>query len=496
MQNPIHKAQKGSQEAMFSLYGAHKHTVLSLCNMLLLDENEADHATALVFKTVFEELAAGRIVGKEEFTRLTIRKTVMHCKALTTKKSSRAFRVPVNSNFELIACDPAKIDLFGTEQQILLKNLPAFHRYIYVLHTVCDYSPEQISRIFATTVRVIENALEAEPLNVDKIVAAARRKRSSLPEYTTQDFHNALVTAAADAAVPAAVDAAVKLHVQSVCTPILKQQRKKGNILLGITGMIAVFLVVLLVAFSTMGDVEDSDVDLNNTDPDFTESTNAATEATDPAAEELTITHYADIEIEGYGTITVALYADAAPETVANFVSLAKSGFYDGLTFHRIIDGFMMQGGDPNGDSTGGNTDEDGNKITITGEFSLNGFNNPLSHTAGAISMARGSDYDSASSQFFIVHTDDNTGSLDGYYACFGYVTDGMDIVDAICAAADPDAENGIQDAEDQPIITSITIREAEDTENTDSTDSTDATDSTDGTNATDSTEGTEDSDE
>lgn len=142
----------------------------------------------------------------------------------------------------------------------------------------------------------------------------------------------------------------------------------------------------------------------------------------------------------------------SAPITSANFVSLAESGFYDGLTFHRIIEGFMMQGGDPNGDGTGG-SDEN-----IVGEFTANGYTNTLSHTRGAISMARSSDYDSASSQFFIVH-EDSSASLDGQYAVFGYVTEGMDVVDAVCEATEPTDGNGTIDAEDQPVITSVTIR-------------------------------------
>ncbi|MCD8127179.1 MAG: peptidylprolyl isomerase [Clostridiales bacterium] len=160
--------------------------------------------------------------------------------------------------------------------------------------------------------------------------------------------------------------------------------------------------------------------------------------------------HHVEIEIEDYGTITVELDASAAPVTVENFLSLAESGFYDGLTFHRIIEGFMMQGGDPNGDGTGGSEE------TIIGEFSDNGYDNPLSHTRGAISMARSSDYDSASSQFFIVQEDST--SLDGQYAVFGYVTDGMDIVDQICEDAEPTDDNGTISAEEQPVITSITV--------------------------------------
>lgn len=157
------------------------------------------------------------------------------------------------------------------------------------------------------------------------------------------------------------------------------------------------------------------------------------------------------MEIADYGTITLELDAAAAPRTVANFVSLVQEGFYDGLTFHRIIDGFMIQGGDPNGDGTGGSDK------TIPGEFSSNGVENNLSHTRGAVSMARSDDYDSASSQFFIVHEDSTY--LDGNYAVFGYVTEGMDVVDAICAAATPTDNNGSIAPEEQPVITSIIIK-------------------------------------
>ena len=158
------------------------------------------------------------------------------------------------------------------------------------------------------------------------------------------------------------------------------------------------------------------------------------------------------IDIADYGAITLELDGDSAPLTVANFVKLAKDGFYDGLTFHRIMDGFMMQGGDPNGNGTGG-SDE-----TIPGEFSANGCDNPISHTRGTISMARAQDPNSASSQFFICQADSTF--LDGSYAAFGRVTDGMDVVDAICAAAQPTDDNGTIPPEAQPVINSVTIQE------------------------------------
>lgn len=165
-------------------------------------------------------------------------------------------------------------------------------------------------------------------------------------------------------------------------------------------------------------------------------------------------THYALIQIRDYGTIRIRLEGDVAPITVQNFIDLANSGFYNGLTFHRIIEGFMMQGGDPNADGTGGSENP------ITGEFPSNGVANPLSHVRGAVSMARRSkDNNSASSQFFIVQYDCGD-SLDGDYAVFGYVEEGMEVVDAICAAAQPIDRNGLIAKDAQPIIESITILE------------------------------------
>ena len=133
-----------------------------------------------------------------------------------------------------------------------------------------------------------------------------------------------------------------------------------------------------------------------------------------------------EMSVKGFGIINLDLYHDVAPVTVENFVKLATDGFYDGLTFHRVVADFMIQGGDPNGDGTGGS------KESISGEFILNGYNNPLSHKRGVISMARSQSYDSASSQFFICNADSTF--LDGQYAAFGEVTEGLDVVDKISA--------------------------------------------------------------
>ena len=132
------------------------------------------------------------------------------------------------------------------------------------------------------------------------------------------------------------------------------------------------------------------------------------------------------IEMENGQTIEIELMPDAAPKTVENFTELVKAGFYDGLTFHRIIPGFMIQGGDPLGNGMGGS------EKNIVGEFKANGFNNPLKHTRGVISMARAYNPNSASSQFFIMHAD--APHLDGQYAAFGKVVSGMEAVDEIAA--------------------------------------------------------------
>lgn len=177
-----------------------------------------------------------------------------------------------------------------------------------------------------------------------------------------------------------------------------------------------------------------------------TDSNLISTETTDCLSGKVLIA----IDVEDYGTIKAELNADAAPATVTNFVNLIDEGFYNGLTFHRIIEGFMIQGGDPLGNGTGGS------EQNVEGEFTSNDIENPLSHTRGAISMARSSANNSASSQFFIVQ--DDATYLDGDYACFGYVYQGMDVVDAIAANAKVTDNNGTVLSENQPIITSIEV--------------------------------------
>lgn len=163
--------------------------------------------------------------------------------------------------------------------------------------------------------------------------------------------------------------------------------------------------------------------------------------------------HYAVINVKDYGKIELELNGDVAPITVKNFVDLVNDDFYDGLTFHRIIKDFMIQGGCPKGDGTGNSGKN------ITGEFKSNGIDNDISHLRGVISMARGAyDNNSASSQFFIVHQDSTY--LDGDYAAFGKVISGMDVVDKIAKETETYGDNGQVMPYHQPVIESIEMIE------------------------------------
>lgn len=203
---------------------------------------------------------------------------------------------------------------------------------------------------------------------------------------------------------------------------------------------------ILLSAFilSVTGCGKKDDISDNSGDITFT------TLLTQESEELLSGQYGVEIEIEKYGTIALTLDADIAPVSVTNFINLANNDFYDGLTFHRIIDGFMMQGGAPGGNSSGGASQN------IQGEFAANGITNTLNHTRGVISMARATDPNSASSQFFIIQEDSDF--LNGNYAAFGWVTEGMDIVDSICTSAQVVDNNGTVLAKNQPVIKEVRV--------------------------------------
>jgi len=223
------------------------------------------------------------------------------------------------------------------------------------------------------------------------------------------------------------------------------QPRSSGAVIAIIAAVLLIAVVVGVIIVKNRNGAGRELTSQTSTDStDVTETTEA-----EEAVPENVPDYIAEIAIRDYGTVTVRLDGSAAPISVKNFVELAESGFYNGLTFHRIMEGFMMQGG----------ASATATVQPIKGEFAANGVDNPLSHTRGAISMARASDYNSGSSQFFIVHQDSTF--LDGNYAAFGYVTDGMDVVDAVCENSHPIDDNGTIPLDEQPVIESITVTEA-----------------------------------
>lgn len=213
------------------------------------------------------------------------------------------------------------------------------------------------------------------------------------------------------------------------------------------TGAILLLSSMLFVACSNSTNATSSTQSKADLESTTTQTTQAKADHSEPGQTQ----YEAVIKMKDYDQpIVFTMDEGIAPETVENFVKLAQSGFYDGLTMHRIMEGFMIQGGDPTGTGTGGSSH------LITGEFAANGFDNSLKHVRGTVSMARSNDPDSASSQFFIMQADNE--SLDGNYAAFGTVTSGMEVVDQIAQKAEPTDNNGTIEADQQPVIESITV--------------------------------------
>ena len=451
----IKKAQKGNADALATLYQANKQHILYLCNLLLCDAKAADNACTQIFKQSWELVLSGTVQSEEEFATAVEKKAAYHCKNKLTKSNNKVFRIPVSKNFAGTQYSESSVLTEGNKCEQILGNLPVLHRFIYVLKYFADWSDEAIAELAHTKADVIRIALEAEATNIAHISTSVKKKLGVALIIDTNEFHKQVVAEEASCTVTRGIDSVVIMGIDTVAAPIaLKAKKQMRKLVLISTSVVLIlalliFGIVMIARNAGTEDPLDDDTDSDVVDTDTDEITWLTTVESP--------THYAIIDIADYGKITVALDGNSAPETVENFVTLAKEGFYDGLTFHRIIEGFMMQGGDPDADGTGGHKDEEGNEINITGEFYYNGYDNYLSHVRGAISMARANDYDSASSQFFIVH-EDNTESLDMLYAAFGYVIEGIDVVDAVCEAAEPTDDNGTIELENQPVITTVTI--------------------------------------
>lgn len=245
MQNLIQKAKKGSQEAMTALYNSNKSQVLFLCRALLLDDNAADNAMVYVFKKSWGELIADRIPTEEEFTNLLIHKAASLCKNRVGKKNSKAFRVPANFNFASADYRMEKMDFEGEAYGIILSNLPDLHRFIYVLHTVAEFSNEEIAKMFGLNVKMVESALDAEEANIRRIMELAGEKLGKDMSMTVEEFHRKLLSEAANTTTIKSVDRTADMNIRDVCAPVQEMAKKKRIRIFSVVGA-AVFLVCII----------------------------------------------------------------------------------------------------------------------------------------------------------------------------------------------------------------------------------------------------------
>lgn len=438
----IVKAALGDKKSLDFICEKYGKYVYFFCTTVISDNKKAENAFEKSFKAIFS--AISKNPNTDNLDEIVKSETAKVCKSAIFDENNHengAAKMQPFGDKDKISSASA----ITAEQKNLfvnaLKSINANQRIVVLLNLLCDYNTKKIADILKISEDKVQNSLEYGRENIKK------QLRTSDSKFTKRDIiflmtasANIVKEAAAQAKIPDSIDSFLDEIVLSLAKP-QRSDKKKAWIVIS---AVAVFLVAVIVVFVITSNKSNGSAGATN------DSASASNVSATIGESQAKGTHHAEINIKDYGVIKVELNGDVAPITVANFINLANSHFYDGLTFHRIIDGFMMQGGDPLGNGTGGSEN------TIKGEFSQNGIENNLSHTRGAISMARSTDMDSASSQFFIVQSDSTY--LDGQYACFGYVTDGMDIVDEICKNAVTTDSNGSVSAENQPVINSITI--------------------------------------
>ena len=438
----IAKAALGDKKSLDFICEKYGKYVYFFCTTVISDNKKAENAFKKSFKAIFSTISKNP--NTDNLDEIVKSETAKVCKSAifdeNNHENGAAKMQPFGDKDKL-----SSVSAITAEQKNLfvnaLKSINANQRIVVLLNLLCDYNTKKIADILKISEDKVQNSLEYGRENIKK------QLRTSDSKFTKRDIiflmtasANIVKEAAAQAKIPDSIDSFLDEIVLSLAKP-QKSDKKKAWIVIS---AVAVFLVAVIVVFVITSNKSNGSAGATN------DSASASNVSATIGESQSKGTHHAEIDIKDYGVIKVELNGDVAPITVANFINLANSHFYDGLTFHRIIDGFMMQGGDPLVNGTGGSEN------TIKGEFSQNGVENNLSHTRGAISMARSTDMDSASSQFFIVQSDSTY--LDGQYACFGYVTDGMDIVDEICKNAVTTDSNGSVSAENQPVINSITI--------------------------------------
>ncbi len=436
----IERAKAHQRAAMLRLVEQTSAHVYNTAYALTANEEHAKTATVRTYRAVWNVL--NTVADEKAFATLTATTVINQCKLLMLAKNAKAFRLPSDRRFAVNGLAvPADADAYG-----VVAALPELQRLIFVCHAVAGLSDADTAALCKLDARTLAVAVADEK----QTLAGVPSTNNSVTFESVEELA-ALCTVKT---VPTDVEETVMADIIAIVSPKEKERRKKTFLTAGIIVGVCV-LITGLCAIVLWDMTRPEGVETTSGDDTTTPTTTAdAPEALDLTySTDYTATHTAEISIQDYGVIKLELDANMAPETVENFKQLSEQGFYDGLTLHRIMEGFMMQGGCPYGNGTGG-ADKD-----LKGEFAQNGVANTLTHTRGAISMARSNDPNSASSQFFIVHEDSTF--LDGQYAAFGYVTEGMDVVDAICTAVSPKATDGngggIPTA-DQPVIEYVIV--------------------------------------
>lgn len=418
----VSMAAKGSKAARVRLYNQNHKMVYFLCLRFLKNEKDAEAAVRQIFANIWDTLDPVADIRQQLIVAAS-----QHCKNQLLAQDEKAFE-PIG---EVPAKMPAaKADADPTEMYVdyLLSKFDNLHRFVFLLKSTFGLNNTEVGELLDFDSIVVNKLMnEAEDLARHTLNNMKSRKDCPIQHY--EHVIQLLQHQMMHAEVSKELTAQVLCDIEETAAPASKIKW------IGIVALcILLFGAVLYPAVRTI--------------PNYTDKTYAVIEVDlSPVSAAL------PSDLDPVGQIVVELDASIAPKTVANFIELAESGFYDGLTFHRVIYDFMIQGGDPNGDGTGGSDK------TIEGEFYENGFPNPLSHVRGVISMARrGNDNNSATSQFFIMHTSTNASALNGKYAAFGWVVEGMDYVDAIAAFTYTSDPNGTVPAEYQTKINSITI--------------------------------------
>ena len=418
----VSMAAKGSKAARVRLYDQNHKMVYFLCLRFLKNEKTAEAATRKIFADIWESLDLALDMRLQLIVAAS-----RYCKDQLLEQDEKAFE-PIG---EVPAKMPAaKADADSTEMYVnyMLSKLDNLHLFVFLLKSTFGLNNTEVGELLDLDSIVVNKLMnEAEDLARHTVNNMKSRKDCPIQHY--EHVIQLLQHQMMHAEVPKELTAQILGDIEENAAPASKIK--------WISIVAACVLLFAAVLYPVI-----------NTVPNYTDKTYAVIEVDlSPIAAAL------PSDLDPVGQIVVELDASIAPKTVANFIELSESGFYDGLTFHRVVYDFMIQGGDPKGDGTGGSDK------AIEGEFYENGFPNPLSHVRGVISMARrGNDNNSATSQFFIMHTSTNASALNGKYAAFGWVVDGMDYVDAIAAFTYTSDPNGTVPAEYQTKINKITI--------------------------------------